>query len=290
MKTNKIGAFSFIELLIIVAIIAILAAMLLPALARAKQQAQRISCVNNLKEIGIAYRLWAGDNEDLVPAQQTVRKGGWLDAGGPGAAVAGGIIGPKIGQVTGSGVAHNFQIMHEDLGEAAKLLLCPSDERTPAMNFNNGFAARNVSYFVNPGATDVFPQSIAIDDRNLGGMAGDPAGPDAGYGFSGAAPGDSAGSDVVMNTGNATIVVVSGGNIAAPNTPGNKVGWSLKLHSAGNLAGAGNSALGDGSVQQASSVSFQMNWLRNAADQGNWSPAQQKYDKASPANVRICFP
>jgi hypothetical protein len=68
------------------------------------------------------------------------------------------------------------------------------------------------------------------------------------------------------------------------------VGWSLKLHSAGNPTGAGNIMLGDGSAQQLSSVSFQLNWLKNAADQGNWSPAQQKYMKAVPADVRLCFP
>ena len=43
------------------------------------RKSQRVSCVNNLKEIGTAYRLWAGDNGDLVPPQQSVSKGGWKD-------------------------------------------------------------------------------------------------------------------------------------------------------------------------------------------------------------------
>ena len=81
------------------------------------------------------------------------------------------------------------------------------------MSFNNGFTAQNISYFVNPGASDTFPQSIAGGDRNLGGLEGDPVAPDGGYGFSGAAIGDSTGSDVVLNTGAATIVMVSGGII-----------------------------------------------------------------------------
>jgi type II secretory pathway pseudopilin PulG len=288
-RTTKMGAFSFVELLIVIALIAILAAMLLPAMAKAKQRAQRIKCVNNLKMISVGYRAWAGDNGDLFPAQQTVSKGGWMDAGGPGAAVAGGIIGPAVGQVAASGVAQNYKLLQNYLG-SPKIVDCPLDERVAAMNFNNGFTARNISYFVNPGANDTYPQSIAGGDRNLGGLAGDPAAPDAGYGFSGATLADSAGSDVVVNTGAATIVLVSGGNTAPPNTAGNKVGWSLKLHSAGDPAGAGNILLGDGSVQQASSAFLDMNWLRNAADQGNWSPSQQKYVKAVPANVRLCFP
>lgn len=66
MRASKQHGFTLIELLVVVAIIAILAALLLPALSKAKAKAQGIGCANNIKQLALAWHLYADDNSDLL--------------------------------------------------------------------------------------------------------------------------------------------------------------------------------------------------------------------------------
>jgi prepilin-type N-terminal cleavage/methylation domain-containing protein len=167
-KTRKQKkAFTLIELLVVIAIIAILAAMLLPALAAAKKKALRIQCVGNLKQIGLSYRLWGGDNGDKYP--MAVPEG----MGGAQGHVShtdnnGGVASATITY----GPWNAFLVMSNYL-MAAKVLFCPADGITthtntavwPAAFLGNPFC---VSYFVGADVTEKDPQMILAGDGNIG--------------------------------------------------------------------------------------------------------------------------
>lgn len=137
------GYVSFVVTLVI------LPAMLLPALSRAKAKAQRINCVNNMKQIGLSFRTWGLDNNDTFPFNLSTNNGGTLELCLPGS------------DRFDRNAAFHFRVMSNELN-TPKILVCPADsKKQPALNFET-LQPGNVSYEVCSGTnvSDVNPNQV----------------------------------------------------------------------------------------------------------------------------------
>jgi len=146
-RTNR-GDMGLIDVLAIVAAVVVVLGLVLPMLAKSQAKGCRINCVNGVKQVGLAFRIWAGDNNDKFPMQVSTRAGGTMELLGT------------------SPVAAQFIVMSNELS-TPKILLCPYDtKRTQVANWTN-LTDANLSYFVVPEADEPLPQMWLTGDRNL---------------------------------------------------------------------------------------------------------------------------
>jgi type II secretory pathway pseudopilin PulG len=157
LKAKPADAMTLLEVLIVIAVIVLLAATLIPAPRYSKNTAQRISCINNLKQINLAFTLWAGDHVHQFSTEVYATNNVMMRA-------------------IASGNAWLFwQIMSNELS-TPKILHCPADlQNTAATAFTPGFGDTNISYFFNLDASEAYPQPILDGDDNLA-VNGQPAG------------------------------------------------------------------------------------------------------------------
>jgi type II secretory pathway pseudopilin PulG len=146
--SRRNAALTRTEVLVVIAVIICFAVLFLTGLVDSKAKTQRINCVSNLKQTGVALRLWEGDG-DKYPMAVSATNGGAMELIGPGKAYV------------------LWQTLSNQL-RFPKTLWCPADTRTlPATNFSTGFGDANISYFVNMDAAENYPQMILDGDDNL---------------------------------------------------------------------------------------------------------------------------
>jgi len=149
-------AMTLFEVGIIVAVAMILVVVFFPRMGKLRRNNTTISCVNNLKQAGLAYRVWAGDNGDILPMGISVTNGGAMETIQTGDAVA------------------PFLVMSNELS-TPRILHCPADpSHSQALSFTSPVGSRNVSYFVGVDVTNSSANPLLIlsgdSDLELGGV------------------------------------------------------------------------------------------------------------------------
>jgi prepilin-type processing-associated H-X9-DG protein len=139
---------TLVEVLVVVLVLGVLATMILPRLAGSRRSS-RIGCVSNLKQIGLAFRIWSGDNSDKYPFHISVTNGG------------------TMGLNNGKNAWLNFLVMSNELS-TPKILVCPKDleHQPPVTNFSWQLVG-HVSYLIGVDANEADPQAILSGDDNF---------------------------------------------------------------------------------------------------------------------------
>lgn len=148
---RTLAAFSWLELLVVIVTVMLLFVVfsMVQPFGGNRAKAQRIGCVSNLKQIGLAARMWSNDHEEHFPWTVSTNKEGTMEF------------------AASAEVFRHFVAMTNELS-SAKIFVCPNDlGRLRARDFSTPLANSNVSYFIGLDADETRPQTILSGDRNI---------------------------------------------------------------------------------------------------------------------------
>lgn len=148
---NKLKGFTLIELLVVIAIIAILAAILFPVFASAKERGRQVKCLNNLRQLGLAFRQYMDDNNGAMP---NVSPSGYGDANNPdwcGTQEIRGLLYPELGTLWRYTRTRELYVCPTDFGMPARDVTIPSGKIKEMGADSNGKNPRKylLSYSMN---------------------------------------------------------------------------------------------------------------------------------------------
>ncbi len=150
LSNQRTGGLTLVEVLVSIVVVALLAAVLIPAFAKARTRSSRVNCVSNLKQIGLAFRIWSDDYGGKFPWNVSTTNGGTLE------------------------FAHRSEVFRHYLSvsnamTSPKVLTCPQDGKRTNASYWHQLTndSQNISYFLGLDADETKPQSILSGDRHI---------------------------------------------------------------------------------------------------------------------------
>ena len=146
-RNHRKSALALVDMLIVVATLVVAVSFLFIYARRPRRSAAiRISCVNHLKQVGLAFRIYAGDNRDRFPMNISTNDETVVNEATP--------------------VYRYFKLTENELG-TPRVVICPEDKKRKVANNFTNFGNGNVSYFIGLDANENLPQTMVAGDRNI---------------------------------------------------------------------------------------------------------------------------
>lgn len=152
-SNHETAALTQVEVVVAISIVAVLILIFLKKtdseIRIGRLYSANITCISNLKQIGLAYRVWEENHGGKFPMETSITNGGTMEA------------------ANGENAWVNFSVMSNELS-TPKVLICPADvHKIAAASFTNDFDNSNISYFVGLNAVENYPQALLSGDDNF---------------------------------------------------------------------------------------------------------------------------